>query len=297
MGEFLSLEQWENGHRASAWGEELTDFLVLPISRVHSNMELIIKYLERFGAEYRLGGGHSAPEILNILSKLMNMCVVSMMKETEGGKCNEKLLVGYTQFHHLLLALNERFPEVAELAQKRLHNFVNKESARHKSETPDVGKLLVMASLCSDLDWKKFMKTLFVEVSRGRVLWYLKECGSLANTDGSNDAYCQRVFELTETSRGVVAFQVAFLKIFALPKEGETLKDVLAKYYVRYGQPRSADMAALFKRAKEIVNCKTWLEHLSHIDLEMSGLQLARYLKNAVGASLKANYHRNQRGS
>jgi len=294
--EFLSLEKWKAGHNMSAWGEELTNFLVLPISRTHCNIDLIIKYLEKFGAEYRLGGGHSAPEILNILSKLMNMCVVSMMKETEGGKCNEKLLVGYTQFHHLLLALNGRFPEVAELAQKRLHNFVNKESARHKSETPDVGKLLVMASLCPDLDWKKFMKTLFVEVSRRRVLWYLKECGSLANIDASDDAYCQRVFELTEISRGVVAFQVAFLKIFALPKGGETLEDVLSKYYLRYGQPRSADMSAFFKRAQEIVKCKTWKEHLNQVDMaEMSGTELAHYLKSAVGQSLKAGYHRRER--
>merc|ERR1719479_31491 len=153
-------------------------------------MDLIVKYLERFGASYRLGGGHSPSEILNVLSKLMNMCVVSMMKETSGGKCNEKLLTGYTQFHHLLLALNERFPGVAALAQKRVN---------------------------------KFMKTLFVECCRRRVLWYLKDCGALANIDAPNDAYCQKVFELTEVSRGVVAFQVAFLKTFALPKQGETL--------------------------------------------------------------------------
>merc|ERR1712142_925243 len=48
-------------------------------------------------------------------------------------------------------------------------------------------------------------------------------------------------------------------------------------------------------RAKEIVNCKTWVEHLTHVDLEMTGHQLAHYLKSAVAASLKANYHRNQR--
>merc|ERR1712079_307806 len=129
------------------------------------------------------------------------------------------------------------------------------------------------------------MKTLFIECCRRRVMWYLKDCGALANTDAPNDAYCQKVFELTEVSRGVVAFQVAFLKTFALPKQGETLSDVLSNYFLRYGQPRSADMAALFKRAKEIVNCKTWKEHLTHVDLEMSGLQLARYLKNAIGAS------------
>merc|ERR1719356_1120439 len=115
--EFLSLAQWESGYNISAWGEELTDFLVLPISRKHCDMNAMVKYLEKFGANYRLGGGHSPSEILNILSKLMNMCVVTMMKETQGGKCNEKLLTGYTQFPHLLLALNERFPAVAELAQ------------------------------------------------------------------------------------------------------------------------------------------------------------------------------------
>jgi len=293
--EFLSLNEWENGHRASAWGEELTDFLVLPISRTHCDMELLIKYMEKFGAQYRLGGGHSPSEILNILSKLMNMCVVTMMKETQGGKCNEKLLVGYCQFHHLLLALNEKFPAVAELAQKRVNNFIHKDAGRHKKETPDLGKLLVMASLCPNLDWKKFMDIMFKECCRRRVMWYLKTSGGLAIVDTADDVYCQRVFEETEVSRGVVAFQVAFLKTFALPKEGQTLGDVLSNYFLRYGQPRSADMAALFKRAKEIVNCKTWVEHLTHVDLEMTGHQLAHYLKSAVAASLKANYHRSQR--
>jgi len=293
--EFLSLDEWKNGHRASAWGEELTDFLVLPISRTHCSMNLLVEYMEKFGANYRLGGGHSPSEILNILSKLMNMCVVTMMKETQGGKCNEKLLVGYCQFHHLLLALNERYPAVAELAQKRVRNFIHKDAGRHKKETPDLGKLLVMASLCPNLDWKKFMDIMFKECCRRRVMWYLKSSGALANIDTADDVYCQRVFEETEISRGVVAFQVAFLKTFALPKEGQTLSDVLSNYFLRYGQPRSADMAALFKRAKEIVNCKTWKEHLIHVDLEMTGLQLAHYLKSAVAASLKANYHRNQR--
>jgi len=294
--EFLSLAQWESGYNTSAWGEELTDFLVLPISRMHCDMNVMVKYLEKFGANYRLGGGHSPSEILNILSKLMNMCVVTMMKETQGGKCNEKLLTGYTQFHHLLLALNERFPAVAQLAQKRVHNFIHKDAGRHKKETPDLGKLLVMASLCPGLNWKKFTKTLFVECCRRRVLWYLKECGSLANVQDSDDgAYCQKVFEMTEISRGVVAFQIAFLKIFALPKEGETLTDVLNKYYLRYGQPRLADMTALFERAQAIVKCQTWREHLVHVDMQLSGFELAQYLKNAVSQSLKAGYHRNER--
>jgi len=217
------------------------------------------------------------------------------MKETQGGKCNEKLLVGYCQFHHLLLALNEKFPAVAELAQKRVNNFIHKDAGRHKKETPDLGKLLVMASLCPNLDWKKFMDIMFKECCRRRVMWYLKTSGGLAIVDTADDVYCQRVFEETEVSRGVVAFQVAFLKTFALPKEGQTLGDVLSNYFLRYGQPRSADMAALFKRAKEIVNCKTWVEHLTHVDLEMTGHQLAHYLKSAVAASLKANYHRSQR--
>jgi len=293
--EFLALNQWEIGHRVSAWGEELTDFLVLPVSRMHCNMGLIIKYLEKFGAAYRLGGGHSAPEILNILSKLMNMCVVTMMKETEGGKCNEKLLVGYTQFHHLLLALNERYPEVAQLAQKRVSNFIKSDSYRHKKETPDLGKLLVMASLCPKLDWKKFVKTLFAECCRRRVMWYLKDSGALANVEASNEVYCQHVFKHTEISRGVVAFQIAFLKIFALPKEGETLSNVLSKYYLRYGQPRSADMAAFFTQAQKIVKCKTWKDHLEHVDMDLTGLELAHYLKSAVSRSLKAGYHRKQR--
>jgi len=217
------------------------------------------------------------------------------MKETQGGKCNEKLLVGYCQFHHLLLALNEKFPAVAELAQKRVDNFIHKDSARHKNETPDLGKLLVMASLCPNLDWKKFMNIMFKESCRRRVLWYLKTSGNLANIDIEDDVYCQKVFEETEVSRGVVAFQVAFLKTFALPKEGQTLSDVLSNYFLRYGQPRSADMAALFKRAKEIVNCKTWAEHLTHVDLKMTGHQLVNHLKSAVAASLKANYHRKQK--
>jgi len=296
--EFLSLEEWENGHRQSAWGEKLTDFLVLPVSRQHFNKELVVKYMEKFGASYRLGAGHSANEILNIFSKLMNMCVVTMMQETQGGKCNEKLLTGYTQFHHLLLSLNDVFPEVSKLAQKRVNAFISTPSSRHKKHgTPDLGKLLVMASLCPGLDWKKFNRVLFIECSTRRVLWYLKDCSALANTDHDDEEYCQKVFELTETSRCVVAFQVAFLKTLALPKEGESLNDVLGKYYVRYGQPRSADMESLFKQAKAIVECKTWKEHLEQIGLDgmVSGTDLARILKMSVERSLKANYHRSQK--
>jgi len=290
--EFLSLQEWENGQRASAWGEPLTDFLVLPVSRKHFNLELVCKYMQKFGAEYRLGGGRSASEILNVFSKLMNMCVVTMMKETQAGKCNEKLLTGYTQFHHILLSLNEHFPEVAALAQKRVNRFVSSEAFRHKKDTPDLGKLLVMASLCPGLDMVKFQRVLFIECSRRRVLWYLKDCNALSNVEHNDEDYCQRVFELTEVSRGVVAFQLAFLTTFALPKKGESLNDVLSSYYLRYGQPRSADMESLFKQAKAIVECKTWAEHLRHCGLSMGGTELARILKASVDRSLKAGYHR-----
>jgi len=290
--EFLSLEEWENGQRQSAWGEKLTDFLVLPVSRKHFDLKMVLKFMQAFGAKYKLGGGHSATEILNVFSKLMNMCVVTMMQETQGGKCNEKLLTGYTQFHHILLTLNEEFPEVAELAQKRVKNFISSEAYRHKKDTPDLGKLLVMASLCPGLNWKKFQRVMFVECSRRRVLWYLKDCPALASISHDDEAYCQRVFELTETSRCVVAFQMAFLQTLALPKEGQTLKDVLSSYYLRYGQPRSADIESLFKQAKAIVHCKTWKMHLQQCGLSMGGQELARILKASVDRSLKAGYHR-----
>lgn len=294
--EFLSLEEWESGHRMSAWGEELTDFLVLPISRRHFDIKLIVKYMEKFGAEYNLGNSTRATDILNIFSTLMNMCVVTMMKETQdGGKCNEKLLTGYTQFHHLLLALNEVYPEVAELAQKRVNAFIRSDSARHKNETPDLGKLLVMASICPDLDWSKFTYAVFTECSRRRVLWYLKDCASLSNVDQEDEAYCQKVFDTTEISRCIVAFQLAFLKTLALPKEDEELKDVLGKYYMRYGQPRSCDIDSLFKQAKAIVHCKTWAEHFKQTGIDMSGSSLVRILKAAVASSLKAGYHSKMR--
>lgn len=289
--EFLSLECWESGKRNSAWGMPLTDYLVLPISRQHANPDLMVKFLGKLGAKYGQGDASTPRSILNILSTLMNMCVVSMMREIKAGKMNEKLLVGYTQFHHLLLAMNEHFPGISELAEKNVQSFIQKPSYRHKKQTPDLGKLLVMATLCTDLDFDNFMHVFFQEVNVRRVLWYLKECGALANPNGLDEVYCQRVFELTEVSRNIVAFQVAFMKILALPKSGETLSDLLSKYYLRYGQPRAQDVEALFTRAKEIIECKTWREHLSHLDLYPTGDVLARMLKDSVGLSLSKGYH------
>lgn len=103
--------------------------------------------------------------VLEVLPRLMNHTIVSMMKVSDDGEGNvqylhhsEKSLLGYCSFHHMLLEMCRRYPQIQKQIDKALEGFWRHESARVKLVQPDLGELLVYLSVSSKITWPQIAK-------------------------------------------------------------------------------------------------------------------------------------------
>jgi hypothetical protein len=53
----------------------------------------------------------------------------------------------YCQLHHMLLQLAQEYPVIQESIDRALSRFQSRPSARNKTQTPDLGELLVLLSV------------------------------------------------------------------------------------------------------------------------------------------------------
>jgi len=184
--------------RRGVWGEDFEYFLPLALDGSHARRSLPI--LEESLVSLALGPKALAPRpsfepwmALAVLPQLMNSFAVSLMNAKEGvtRHSSEKALLGYCSFHHMLLALAARHPCIAQVADEKLRNFLRGEGGRHKSQTPDLGQLLVYVTLSERISWQDIAWAVAEEGNVRSVLWLFRENPRL-EAPGTSDAVLMR---------------------------------------------------------------------------------------------------------
>jgi len=178
--------------RRGVWGEDFEYFLPLVLDGSHAQRSLPI--LEESLVSLALGPKAAARRFepwmaLAVLPQLMNSFAVSLMNAREGvtRHASEKALLGYCSFHHMLLGLASRHPCMAQVAEDKLRNFLRAENGRHKSQTPDLGQLLVYVTLSEGLNWQDVAWAVVEESSVRSVLWLLRDTPRLESPNTSDD--------------------------------------------------------------------------------------------------------------
>ncbi|KAJ3269068.1 hypothetical protein HK104_005198, partial [Borealophlyctis nickersoniae] len=241
--DFISIDAFRD-HNASqsVWGQPMNGFLPLVFSQHHyrrakGELQAALMWLAgRRGGSRSLGRGSEIAtrndtfvpwDAVEVVSKMMNQMVVSLMKEVtgdaRGGKAtatvlhaSEKALTGYCALLHLLMTLAVEYPSIAEEAYHRVSRFLSSNVARTKENVPDLGEFLILLALVPAASWDVMGDVIVKELLARNVVWavrdrpYLAEKGDYGRV--YDEARVRETFEASKTSLRLLMFQVQFLK-------------------------------------------------------------------------------------
>ena len=212
---------------------------------------------------------------------------------------SEVALDGYCGFHHLLLSAAAKWPAIRHEADRRVNAFLSNEEGRHKTATPDLGRLLVALTL-SRRGWTELRYLFLREMLARNVLWVLRKKPWLEATAPprapSAAVRAEHTFEASLTSIRLVAFQISFLNLVGRPAGTSGPEEVLARYEARLGRPTAAQRTQLQYMARQALRLATWREFfiLSSVSVPATAT-LDELLVGAVTSSAAKGYHQGRR--
>lgn len=291
-GEFLCHSAWQNGDVESVMREKLHAFLPLPIknANIQDPFERAMVQLADRESVFR-------PEmVIAVLPKLLNSTVVAFMNSTI--HTSDRALYAYFAIHYLFLYAVQKYPELAALVSTRIDDFVNdKDNARDKSNTPNVGEWLALLLVADKHCWGGNLADAYVrESSLRNVMWYVKDSPALGNSNISPNDRIGRVFTATKISRDLAAFQIKFLNVaLAAGTSG-----AWSNYEKTCGQPTvdQVDQLKDFVRTT-LPNVKSFADWYGLIGLPVpDDLDLAKQLMSFVDACRnRSSYWPNNNGN
>ena len=296
--DYLSYDSFNSGVRNSTWNKPFNYFLPLVIkeSNFDKGYPILIDTLRKIFNVQVI----RSSEVLDFFSTFMNCIVVELFKVGNNGEINrhasEKALTGYTSIHHLLLMLLNKFPEMVEITNTKITNFINDERKRYKDEIPDLGKFLVYLVIHPKYRWKDIWASYIKETFIRNVRWMIDRRNGnphLAikwlppnerlNLTLKNDS--------CKTSRSLIMFQVYFLEKVACP-DGIIKKDIMKKYNLSGGKPEEKDLMELQYYCNDISNIWQWRQFFTMINVPVPQNDvLYRILEESVIKSADRGYH------
>merc|ERR1719445_868846 len=198
----------------------------------------------------------------------------------------EKVVLGYSALHHLLLYLQHRNREqVTWLANETVRVFVHRMRSNGKYVCKDLGKLLIYV-LLSDYSWRHVAKVYIEESFTRRVKWMVKQNDyKQYDTTDAVPKRAQMTFLAQQTSRRLAMFQVWFMK--------KNAKETLQSYNLRLGRPDEKVRRGVLAQTKKILASKNWKHYFGELGVKLKGkAAIDQLLRFAVYNSAKKGYHR-----
>ena len=233
---------------------------------------------------------------LQIISKLLNSCIVKLVKGVSHQRNShtslhiyEKVLEGYCYFHRLLLQFTEWYPEIINIANIKLYNFIHNQKYRYKNETPNMTELFVYLAISNKYTWNCLKKVYLEEQGIRSVSWILKKYPKWSFPRGELDIFnSDRIYEsfqATIIDKKITVFNVYFLNM--------TKKSSIEKYDKFYGK---ADRILVKKFQKDIPEIERtlfdWKTYYQYVNISKKYVnKLANNLRYNVILSEQRRYH------
>lgn len=302
-----------HGVNTSVFGNSFNTWIPAPLNRAHSAK--VLPYLEGlFGmlssgrkvpsasslegfSEISAARGLFDPEAaLDTICTIMNKLVVQLMNQDEKVvHHSESALLGYYQLHHILLLLANSHPEIAELAEDIVEDFIANEGSRCKAVTPDLGKFIILLTLLPGGTWRRAVPGLVKESFDRNVRYLLPKVPELARVEtGTSQFRVDSTFAATKTSLSLLMFQAHFLSIVE-PAADKTRADQLEQYWMAYGRPTPSVVEHFQETCAKIIATSSWDEFHGRVGLKIPSQEiLCDRLKTAVKRSAMKGYHFNR---
>merc|ERR1719283_75291 len=197
----------------------------------------------------------------------------------------EKVVIGYSAFHHLLLYLKSKNPKlITSFADCWIGLFLDKISDG-KFWCKDLGKLLIYTMISSEFKWEDIARHFLYESFTRNVKWMMaQEKYAKYNCTQYLRPRRQETFNATTTSRRLIMFQVWSSRSNAI--------ETLHSYNQRLGRPRHAVRHGIVCKTKEIMECNSWTKYFNELRVEIGGKkEIDQLLRFAVYNSRSKGYH------
>ena len=260
---------------------------------------------------------------VSVIFKMMNSIVVALMKSCDdqsgSGRnihsagpgrqrllhASEKAIVSYCHLFHLVACLARKQPSVLREAYKRLGNFISRPEARSKTETPDMGELIVLITIVlvlppidgkPPLAWTAINGLVLEEAITRNVRWVLQAVPELeVLEEGASEFRLHQTFHASKTSLRLMMFQITFLSTFARTY-GPGSPGGLSKLDEEYGFPEETLPSRMVEEIKAIYQVQRWPEFFQRMRYEngtkFSKASFSEMLRTALKNSAEKGYHR-----
>eukprot|EP01083_Nonionella_stella_P109262 318411_1 len=302
--DYLSLNAWNSGCRIGVWGEPLTHFLPLVLNRRHGDIarDHIIRYLTDIASFISSKKSNNMccdarliliDTVITMMNQLVVQFVMNHKDENNASAVEmmlcEKVVLGYAQFHHLLLYLvhyvNKKHNGfVTTYCNQMVCNFLNQTmNGSHKKSVPDLGKFLIYCMI-SKYKWCDIAKVFIYEVNARNVYWIIRQNSNLNNTNARIVDRMERSLKATLVSRRLVMFQAWFM----IHNKMCSLKE----YNHRLGKPSKQLQIDIKIKTKHIMASNSWSHYMQQLNVYVENNDFNRLLVFAVYMSRHNGYHR-----
>merc|ERR1719295_641285 len=198
----------------------------------------------------------------------------------------EKVVLGYSALHHLLLYLQSKNKDlITSFADRWVGLFVDKISYSGKWCCKDLGKLLIYTMISSKYKWSDIARHFVYESFTRNVKWMVaQEQYAKYNSTEYLPRRRQNTFIATTTSRRLIMFQVWFSRSNSI--------ETLHSYNHRLGRPRPTVRHGVVPKTKAIMKCNTWTKYFNELRVDIGGKkEIDQLLRFAVYNSRRKGYH------
>jgi len=226
--------------------------------------------------------------VLDILPKIMTTLVVELAQE---GLASIKELQGFMAVHRLLLRFVEEFPELRDMATKKIQAFIADEKNRHKDVVPALGEFICLLMI-SHIGWDELKGAYLEESFQRGVLWIINDYPELAKLEADPQVDVDRVdksFSVGHVGHRLLLFWIYIAEGIASPKRD--FAQVCQSYDENYGFPTEQQVQDLQARFK-------WLDANIHsFDIYFKELRvqppadLCAVLRESIKKSQARGYH------
>ena len=276
--------------RLSVWKEKFEYFLPLILTKDHAEHAKTIFFKSL--RQIHLTNSNEQTMILDVISKMMNSMIVMLMRDEISMMISEKSLMGFCQFHYMLLYYADKYPLIIEKIEAIVSNFLRDPNQRTKDKIPDLGCFIVLLTL-SKTTWQEIIEPLFLEVCERNVRWIIRKNPELDKIDNHpiNMERIRNTYQASIVSYRLLMFQTYFITHVSRP-ENQSWKDMLLHYNKTLGTPSIKSKLAMNEYCKKIMKINNYSDFFKIIGLkELSNQNLTKALNNAIVNSRKKGYN------
>lgn len=231
-----------------------------------------------------------AAMIMDIFPKIMLTLAFLMMDEKM--HCSIRLIRLWCHIHAFFLLFLENNPEVYELIEARLTEFIKDENKRLKDATPNLGILPCLLLVSNKFKIDDLIEPYFNEQLDRQVFWLLQQVPELGEDQFEKNFGEQRskyTFKIQSTSYQIFALSVMLIREIKGKKNN---KELLLEYEENLGKLKNAQEDAIQKQCFQILKLDNYKDFFSYMGMgKVDNEVLMGKLKQAIANSKKKKYH------